>query len=177
MRLTKALILLFFLLINQCIAQQVKPADLFGKWKVKNALSFGIIKSETYSERSERIKLRKQCLAASAIINGHGIQLITKTGSNICIDNPCNCDLTKPNFIIKKIVKDNSLTENGDGQEMIDSNIVGKKFVRSIDHYYTKSTLTLINTNCQEGYGNFTMKICIINKKKLVYILVPVCTF
>jgi len=50
---------------------------------------------------------------------------------------------------------------------MIDSNLVGRRFVHYLDKNYSKTILLLIDANCEQSYGNFTMKICIANKNKI----------
>ena len=50
---------------------------------------------------------------------------------------------------------------------MIDSNIVGKRFVQLLDKSYSKTSLTLIDLGCKQSYGDVTMKLCIIDKNKI----------
>ncbi len=156
--------LLFLMIANKCSSQQIKPSELFGKWKVQDWLFFEKFK-ETPNEHSERMKEYKKCLKAKFKINSTGIKI---AGDNYCNFDFCDNDFeNNPKYFEKKVINDNAYTLKEQGSEMVDSNIVGKKFVHLLDKKYSKSTLTLIDAGCTQSYGNFTMKICIVNKNKI----------
>lgn len=156
---------LFFLIFHECcIAQHIKPEALFGKWKVQNWLFFENIK-ETQYEYKERMKDYHKCLNAEVIIDSEGIKI---RGNNICYFEPCHYNFARnPKYLEKKIIQDNDYTKQEQGSEMIDSNVVGREFVKYLDKHYSKPKLLLIDAGCTQSYGNFTMKICVANKNKI----------
>lgn len=161
----KIVIVIFLVMFgHDCIAQQIKPADLFGKWKVKD-LIFLQQTGETQSEYNERMEDYQRCLNAIVVIDKRGINTLH---NNICYLDPCIHDFSNnPHYLRKKVVEDNDYTRESEGTEMIDSNIVGRHFVGLMDSMYNKPTLTLLDTGCEEGYGDYTMKICIIDKNRI----------
>ena len=144
--------------------QYMNPGVLFGTWHVKNWLFFENFK-ETSDEHAERLKSYRKCLKSKIIIDSNGI----KTSEiNSCDLDICQIDLTKnTKYLNKKIIPDNDYTIKGQGSEMIDSNIIGKGFVKYLDSNYSKSELQIIDAGCTQSYGNFTMKICIVSKNKI----------
>ncbi len=150
-------------------AQEIKPKDLYGKWKVKDWLFFEEV-NENASDHKSRMNDYHRCLNAKVTIDSNGIKI--QGGNNICYFDPCEYNFAEnPRFIQKKIVADDNYTKQEEGAEMIDSNIVGKGFVQLLDKQYCKPTLTLLDAGCTQSYGNFTMKICIINKNKIGFFM------
>jgi len=149
---------------NFCIAQTIEPESLFGKWKIRDWLFFEKF-SETKQEHKVRLKEFSECLKNKVIIDSEGIKI---QGNNKCNFSPCNYAFSKhPQYLEKKIIQDNDFTRKEQGSEMIDSNIVGRKFVDYLDKKYTKPTLLLLDAGCTQSYGDFTMKICIVSKNKI----------
>lgn len=157
-------LVLISLFQNYCTGQLIKPEELFGRWRVKDWLFFENFK-ETQEEHKQRMQEYHKCLKADVIINSTGIKISDKNTCNLV---SCNFDFSKnPKYLEKKIITDNDYTKYELGSEMIDSNIVGRKFVEYLDKNYSESSLWLIDTGCLESYGVFSMKICIANKNKI----------
>jgi hypothetical protein len=149
---------------NYCFAQQIKFQELFGKWKIKDWI-FLEHTGETIDEYNERMNDYQKCLKGTVLIDTFGIRM-NKTKS--CYFISCNYNFSnKQKYLKKIIIKDNEYTRKLEGSEMIDSNIVGERFIQLLDKKYTKNILTLIDTGCFQDNGNFTLKICLINKNKI----------
>lgn len=160
---------LFAININACVAQEISPQDLFGHWKVISYTHFGygseIPPQPGTNEYEERQKNYHRCMMSTITIDQNGIKI---SQQNACYFAPCNYNFSKsPHYVYKNIIPNNEYTKDGDGSEMIDSNIVGTKFIKRLDKQYSKSTLTLIDAGCKQEYGDFTLKICIVNKDKI----------
>jgi hypothetical protein len=141
-------------------AQKLSDFNIIGKWKIKNWYFFEKL-NETKGEHAERIRQYHNCLKGYAQIDSNELRL----SSNDCQLYPCNKPfLMDGHTELKRIVPDNKYTLMEKGSEMIDSNIVGRKFVDLLDKKYSKKYLMLLNTECKQSYGNYTVKICLINK-------------
>jgi len=168
MKNTLTILFSFFITTFQCkrsCAQSINPHDLFGNWKVKEWMFFEKLNESPY-EYKERMKDYRKCLKAQVKIDTNGIHI--KGVNFICYFESCDNNFaTHPIYLKKKIISDNVYTKEGQGSEMIDSNIVGKHFVYLLDKKYSKPVLILIDAGCKQLYGNFTMKICVVNKNKI----------
>jgi|GEM_PF-2493560 len=145
-------------------SQKLSPEELFGEWKIKQWFFFEKL-NETKEEYNDRMKEVTECLKNKVIINNSGIEI---QGNSECGFAPCPTNLLiGPQYFEKKIIEDNEYTRREQGAEMIDSNVVGKKFVSYLDKSYSKSTLVLLDAKCTQSYGDYTMKICLINKNRI----------
>ena len=163
MRAVNWFVIFFFFCFASGIAQHIKPESLFGKWRVKDWLFFENL-HETPEEHAERMREYSLCLKAKITIDSIGIRV----ENNSCSLDPCNYNFSKsPKYYEKRIVSDNNYTRREQGSEMIDSNIVGKRFVQYLDPHYSKSTLLLLDAGCTQSYGDFTMKICIVSRRRI----------
>jgi hypothetical protein len=169
MKIHKTIIGIFFSLMICLIdikAQNIRPQDLYGKWKVKDILYLQMIGNETAGDYKDRMKIYHESLRAKIKISSNGIEVLTNVYKNNLLD-VCDSNLFNNHFIHKKIVLSNDSTIRNDGSEMIDSNIVGNGFIKRLDKDYWRPTLTLMDTNCKQGFGNYTMKICIVSRNKI----------
>ena len=165
----KNLISLFIIVVfasNKLTGQNITPKDWHGTLKVKDLQYLQMIGNETAADHKDRMAIYHRCLKAKVKIDGSGIQALPGEGQHDLLDE-CDSAEFYRETLWKKIVPSNNTTITDDGSEMIDSNIVGSAFVKKFDGSYKASSLLLINTNCKQGYGDYTMKICIANKNKI----------
>jgi len=159
-------LLIFFFINFRSFSQKLSADFVFGQWKVKDWLFFEKV-NETPNEHAQRMNDYKRCLRAKFRIDSTGIRLLNPK-NDLCYFDLCDNNFSiSPKWLEKRIVADNDYTRQNQGAEMIDSNIVGKNFVRYLDKNYTKPTLLLLDAGCTQSYGDFAMKICIANKNRI----------
>jgi hypothetical protein len=166
MRNSISIFLLVVFVSNKLAAQNISAKDLYGFWKVKDVLYFNMIDNETTYEYQDRMTIRRRCLKAKVKLDEGGIHVLPGEGQHDLLDE-CDSTAFYRETLWKKIVPSNNTTITDDGSEMIDSNIVGSAFVEKFDSTYRASSLSMINTNCKQGYGDYTMKICVANRNKI----------
>jgi hypothetical protein len=169
---TKKPKIVFLFLIFSCFAsnrlqsQDVTYQDFYGTWNVKDLLYLQMIGNETSVDYKDRMAIYHRCLKAKVKIDGNGIKVLSGAAQFELLDE-CDTNLFYKGILSKRIVPSNNSSITNDGSEMIDSNIVGSGFIKRFDSTYRKSYLSLIDTNCKQGFGDYTMKICIANKNKI----------
>jgi hypothetical protein len=147
-------------------AQEISTKDLYGFWKVKDLLYLQMIGNETEDDYKDRMKIYHECLKAKIKIGSSGIEVLPGAGQNKLLE-VCDSNLFTCQFLEKKIILSNGSNIYDDGSEMIDSNVIGTGFIKRLDKNFSGPTLTLMDTNCKQGFGNYTLKICIVNKNKI----------
>ena len=166
MRYLIAFLTMFIFAPYELEAQNIKPEDLYGSWKVKDFLYLQMIGNETTADHQDRMAIYHRCLKAKVKISGSGIHILPGEGQFELLDE-CDSNMFYKEMLLKKVVPSNNTTITDDGSEMIDSNIVGSAFIKRFDNSYKDSSLSMIDTNCKQGFGDYTMKICIANKNKI----------
>lgn len=69
-----------------------------------------------------------------------------------------------------KIVDNDEDSQIAPGQELVESNVIGKTFYKLLKYKLKKINLDrilVVNTNCKCDFGEFTTKICIISKNRI----------
>lgn len=149
-------------LFSGCVKAQ-KFETLYGEWQVENNFILQHIGSETQKEYDERMKKQSDCLKSTITIDGTGI----KGKDRLCDFLGCEFKYLMPEYKAVKIVEDNDFTRESLGEEMIDSNIVGKGFVSLLDSTYSQKNLSFYDTKCSIDFGSSTLKIIIIDKNRI----------
>jgi hypothetical protein len=150
------------LLMSGCASGE-EFEKFYGEWRVEKNVIFENTTGETEEEYYDRLRSEKYCLKSIFAIDSAGIRV----AHHACYFLGCEKQYLKPIYKTVKIVEDNEYTLEEMGDEMVDSDIVGRKFVWQLDSTYTKPTLSFFDTKCSVDYGNSTLKICIISEDKI----------
>lgn len=164
----KAWVFFFFLVkFGLLYSQEFQLKDILGTWKPKD-LIWTLHSQETHIEKQDDSLAYVSCLKS----------LISIDTSAFSIKNGCGfegCDsllVKRPSFVKIPICKDTTFTIQAPGQEIIEMNKVGETFIKLLDKNYSKDSyskdsLIIVDTYCKESFGNFTVKICIVNKNRI----------
>lgn len=152
----------FVISVNLLNAQIVTIKDLYGKWSVSDWIILNITQ-QTPNEKKEFEKQKKKCLKSKFTIDSVAI----KNNCSECEFSLC----TNPFMYIEKInelpiVEDTEDTKRYPGNEIEESNFIGKTFARLLDKNYSGNKILVIKTNCKT-YSQSNIRIFIINKSKI----------
>ena len=137
--------------------------SIFGDWEVEKNFILEKVSGETAQEYNARIQKEKECTKAIFTIDVNGI----RTTNTACDFFECDINLLRPGYKTVEVVEDNEYTFDALGNEMVDSNIIGRRFTKLLDKKYSKNTFSFFDTDCLIGYGNSTLKICIVNENRI----------
>lgn len=152
---------------NPAFTQEFKVQDIEGNWKVNNFIST-LHSQETEYEKKLDLEDRKFCLKALVTIDTNSFKIKNVCGYEDCISN----FIKNPPYKKIPLVKDDSNKRQSPGQEIVENNQVGETFIHLLDENYSingllKDSLIIIDTYCKESFGDFTVKVCIINNNKI----------
>jgi hypothetical protein len=159
----KAIRLLYLavLVFSNCKAQDFTV--FYGKWKVKDEISFVNMGYETKDEYNDRLRSRERCLKTKFIIDSSGIHCPQQS----CGFLGCERKYVKSNPRFATVIKDNQYTLDVMGNSVVDSNVIGEKFAKMIKPKYSKKTMTFYDTGCLVDYGSSILKIFIASKNRI----------
>ncbi len=152
---------------NRIYPQDCTLQDLIGKWNVED-WKMSLHSHQTEYGKKLFLKQYVICLKTQAIIDTNGIKI-----NNVCDFEGCNYNFIKRNKFKKfPIIKNISNSERAPGQEIIEHERVSEAFLGLLDRNYSstalsKDSLLIFDTFCEASFGDFTLKICVVNKNRI----------
>ena len=136
---------------------------LWSNWKVEKNIVFQRVTATTEQDFEEHLRQEDECSHAIFTIDSTGIKNVTRACDFLgCIMNCLNAPLEPLN-----VIEDNSYTQQAMGDEIADSNIIGRGFVNMLDSNYREDTILYLDTRCQVDFGNTTLILLVIDRNKV----------
>ena len=152
---------------NISFAQEIRVTQLFGKWRITNYKELEIITPGMEGTKKEETERRKLYLKRGSGVFNIDSNSLSTTNSFLEFDS-CKFNLVHKNLATLNIVKnDYSLGYTSSFDLWVERNKVSNDFVTVLDKEYAGKILNVFDTDYRVGYGDETLKICIISIDKI----------